>query len=285
MTAPIERSHRANGLDHHTLVWNDGGDPTLVCCHGFLDHAWSFAGLAEPLVEAGLRVVAFSWRGHGETDHVGAGGYYHFPDYVLDLHELMPVLSSRPVHLLGHSMGGTVCSLYAATHPGVARTLTLVEGLGPPEYAGHPADKMKAWLDSMDRLRRRQSRPIADLAEAVKRMRSTNPDLPSDLGLFLADKATEEVEGGLAWRFDPLHRTTSPSPFSAETFAAFLSRVDAPTLVVTGTRGFRTGDHAERVAALPNAREEILEGMSHMIHQLAPRELAQLVLTHVRSAG
>ncbi len=282
---PIERSLTANGLRHHVIAWNDAATTTLVCCHGFLDLAWSFAPFAERVAAAGLRVVAFDWRGHGETDHVGAGGYYHFADYVLDLHQLMPLLASGPMHLLGHSMGGTACSYYAATHPGVAKTLTLVEGLGPPDLAGHPADKMRAWLDSMDRHVRKPRRPLEDLADAVKRLRAQNPDLDAELAYFLAEKGTvEDPEGELRWRFDPLHRTTSPGVFSADAFMDFLRRIDAPTLVVSGGRGFRTADHEARVGALPHAREETIEGVGHMLHQLAPDRLADVVLAHVGSA-
>ncbi len=284
MPQPLGKSLLANGLSHHTLVWNDGAPVTIVCCHGFLDQAWSFASFAERVASEGFRVVAFDWRGHGETEHVGAGGYYHFPDYVLDLHELMPVLASGEVHLLGHSMGGAVSALYAATHPGVLRTLTLVEGLGPPDYEGHPADKMRSWLDSVDRYRRRPPRGLADLADAVMRMRSQNTELPMELAYALADRATVDSEEGLAWRFDGLHRTTSPSPFSAERFMRFLERIDAPTLVVSGSRGYRTADHEARLAAIPNAHESVIPNAGHMVHQLSAPALADLVLAHVGSA-
>lgn len=281
MIEPVERFVRANGLRHHTLSWNDDAEVTVVCCHGFLDHAWSFHAVAQTLAEAGLRAVAFSWRGHGETEHVGAGGYYHFPDYVLDLHELMPLLASGEVHLVGHSMGGTAASLYAATHPKVPRTLTLVEGLGPPSYGGDPTDKMSAWLDSVDRLRRRPPRPVADLADAVTRMRSQNSELPTELAYFLAEKGTVEGPDGLAWRFDPLHRTTSPAPFDAALYASFLRRIEAPTLVVRGSRGFTTADHAERVAALTDARELEIDDVGHMIHWMRPAALGRAIAAHV----
>jgi len=278
---PVERSLEANGLKHHVLSWNDAAGTTIVLCHGFLDQAWSFQGVAAPLVEAGFRVVAFSWRGHGETEHVGRGGYYHFHDYVLDLHALMPVLASGDVHLVGHSMGGTAVSLYAATHPGVAETVTLVEGLGPPAFDGEAPDKARAWLDSMDRFWRRDEKVLPDLADAVRRLRLANPAMPTDLAYFLAEKGTREVEGGLAWRFDPLHRTTSPNPFDAAIFGQFLGRITAPTLVVSGARGFRTADHEARVAALPDAREIVIDDVGHMIHWLAPDALAEAILSHV----
>lgn len=281
----VERTLLANGLRHHVIAWNDAAPgPTLVCCHGFLDLAWSFMRFAERVAAAGLRVVAFDWRGHGETEHVGAGGYYHFPDYVLDLHELRPQLATGPVHLLGHSMGGTACCYYAATHPGSLATLTLLEGLGPPAFEASPVDKLRAWLDSVERLARRPTRGLADLDDAVKRMRAQNPELDDAFARFLAEKSTVATPEGLRWRFDPLHRTTSPGVFSAEAFVAFLARIEVPTLAVRGSRGFLTSDHEARLRALPHAREEILPDVGHMMHQLAPDRLADVVLEHVRSA-
>lgn len=284
MIEALERHLKVNGLRHRALVWNDEARSTVVLCHGFLDQAWSFHPLAQELCAAGLRVVAFDWRGHGGTEPVGAGGYYHFADYVLDFHELMPLLAGGEVHLVGHSMGGTAAALYAGTHPQVARTLTLVEGLGPPTFTGDPADKMLAWLESVDRLRRREPAPMRDLAEVVRRLRVQAPELPAELAYLLAEKATRpSPEGGLVWRFDPLHRTTSPAPFSADAFLSFLARIEAPTLVVSGSHGFRTEDHGARVAALRRAREVEIEGVGHMIHWLRPRELAAAIVEHVRS--
>lgn len=285
-TQPIEPSDawiEANGLRHHVLTWNEGGAPTIVLCHGFLDLAWSFDPLAQRLAAAGLRVLAIDWRGHGETDRVGPGGYYHFADYVLDLHALMPELAGETgkVHLVGHSMGGTAASLYAGTHPKALSTLTLIEGLGPPAYTGAAPDKMMAWLDSIDRLRARGERPMRDLDEAVKRLRAQTPELPEELARFVAAKSTEPAGEGLRWRFDPLHRTTSPLPFARDAFLAFLGRIEVPALIVSGGRGFRTEDHAERVAALRSAREVEIPDVGHMIHWLAPEALARAILDHV----
>lgn len=275
----VERTLLANGLWHHAIAWNDAAPgPTLVCCHGFLDLAWSFAPLAERVAAAGLRVVAFDWRGHGETEHVGAGGYYHFPDYVLDLHELLPQLAEGPVHLLGHSMGGTACCYYAGTHPGSLATLSLLEGLGPPAFEASPVDKLRAWLDSVERLARRPVRGLADLDDAVRRMRAQNPELDETIARFLAEKSTVRTEDGLRWRFDPLHRTTGPMPFDGARFRAFLQAIRCPTLVVWGERSpMRPSDATERLGLIAEAREAILPGAAHNLHHERPDELAAVL--------
>src|SRR5262245_2914075 len=142
MIEPSESFVGANGLSHHVLEWNAGGSQTVVCCHGFLDLAWSWHWVAQHLAEAGLRVVAFDWRGHGETEHVGRGGYYHFADYALDLHELWPKLAPDGAHLAGHSMGGTATAYFAGVRPKGLRTLTSIEGIGPPAFEGKAPDRM-----------------------------------------------------------------------------------------------------------------------------------------------
>lgn len=282
-----ETAIEANGLAHHVLTWTPPSAPRgdFVLCHGFLDLAWSWKGVAERLVSHGYRVFAFDWRGHGETEHVGAGGYYHFPDYVLDLDLLLPKLTDAQVHLVGHSMGGTACGMYAGVRPERLRTLTLIEGLGPPESAADDTpDRVLMFLESTARRRRRPPSAVADLDAAVARMRVQNPRLPDDLGHFLAEKGTRRLaDGQRVFTFDPLHQTRSPAPFRKDAFMAFLRRITAPTLVVGATDGFRLGDEAERAAAIAEHRVVELGPVSHMIHWLAPVALADALHAHVEA--
>lgn len=290
MIAPTETRIRANGLEHEVLDWGPAGpEPPIVIAHGFLDHAWSFAALAERLARAGRRVFAFSWRGHGQTDWIGPGGYYHFPDYILDLAELLPRLleraSARRCDLVGHSMGGTASAMFAGTRPAVLRSLVLCEGLGPPAAPPEAyADRLAAFLASVARVRASAPRPMRDLDEAIARLRARHEDLDEASARLLAERGTRPVPGGLLWRFDPLHRTSAPVPFSREAFLALLRRIEVPVLVVSGSRGFRTEDHAERVAAIRDVREVVLEGAGHMMHWSAPDALARAILDHVRCA-
>jgi pimeloyl-ACP methyl ester carboxylesterase len=273
---------RANGLDHHVITWGEGDGPRVLLCHGFLDLAWGWDRVARRLADAGFVATAFDWRGHGESDWVGAGGYYHFPDYVLDLSELVKALFDAPPHLVGHSMGGTACSLFAGTLPDAIRSLTLIEGLGPP---AHPAtltpDRFGAWLRGVDKMRNRRPRPMADLDAVLERMRVQNPELSDEWGTFLAEKGTKPAEGGegRVFRFDPLHRTTAPVPFRLSSYRAFLARITVPTLLVGGSRGFRVEGERDRAAEIADHRFAELEDVGHMIHWFAPDALAEAMLS------
>lgn len=285
MSEPTERFVLANGLRHHVLEWTPAsreGAETVLLAHGFLDLAWSYRWLAEELVQHGYRVLAWDWRGHGETERVGRGGYYHFYDYSLDLEELLAELVpvDEKAHLIAHSMGGSVAVIYAGTRPERIQSVCLIEGIGPGEWnQGHVA-KMKIWLDSVARIRSRELKPMS-VEDASQRLRRTNPDLPKEKADFLAEKGTLPIEGGVAWRFDPLHRSTSPAPFSMAGFGEFMNAIAAPVLLVQGARGFRLPEEAERRALLGDHEFVELSDVGHMIHQLRPKELARIWRTFV----
>lgn len=293
---------KVHGLTHHVIVWNDdapgpdrGGFETIVLCHGFLDFAWSWRMTAEALVRRGHRVVAFDWRGHGETDWVATSGYYHFADYVRDLDALLPRLGRAPderVHLVGHSMGGTATSLYAATRGDeTLRSLSLIEGLGPPPIDPRDApNRFGRFLRATRKViegGRAHPAPPATLDEAAERMRVRNPGMPTgSLGRFLAERATRPTEDGRrTWRFDPLHRTPNPNPVPVDAYGACLEALGGmalPVLLVRGSAGLSWPDEAARRARLgPGATTVTIEGVGHMVHWEAPDELATHLHTFV----
>lgn len=283
-----ERQLEANGLSHHVLEWGDpDASDVVLLCHGFLDLAWGFAQLGPQLAAAGMRAIAVDFRGHGQTSRVPPGGYYYFPDYVLDLHELVPQLVSAPFHLLGHSMGGTVSSLFAATHPDQLRSLTLLEGLGPKhEDASRAPARMAGWLADVARTRSAEPAKLRDLDEAFARLSANHSEVEHGFLRQLAAKGTlpHPSGEGLMWQFDPLHRTLSPIAFDSVRFGHCLSQIRASTLVVHGERGFRSLDDAERVARIPRARQVVIEGAGHMLHWTHCEQIRALALAHMQGA-
>lgn len=267
----------ANGIDHRVLTWGseprEGAYPDTVLCHGFLDMAWSWHYLAEHMQRP---CMAFDWRGHGESARVGEGGYYHFPDYIQDLNALLKVThGDRPVHLVGHSMGGVACAMFAGTFSDRTTSLTLVEGLGPPfAQCEDSVDRMRAFCEGVSRARGTAQRPMATMEEAIKRLRLQHGGLGVEQARFLAERATERCEGGWQWRFDPLHRTRSPMPFLKDVFLEHLRAVRCPVLYVAGEEGFRPMDEGIRLGAIDRVQQVEIRGAGHMIHWFHAPELA-----------
>jgi pimeloyl-ACP methyl ester carboxylesterase len=276
----------ANGLRHHVVRWGEG--PPVILCHGFLDFAWSWQPTASALAERGLQAIAFDWRGHGESAWVSPGGYYHFPDYIRDLEEVIRVTCDQPPLLVGHSMGGTASALYAGARSGSLHGLVLVEGLGPPDNEAAVArERLVAWLDGLDRIEGAAVRRITDLQDALRRMKVQNPRIPDDLGHFLATHATcPHPDGeGLRWRFDPRHRTTAPIPFRLDAFRSLLEGIELPTLIIAAAQGYRLPDEAARMACIADSRFHEIPDASHMIHWDQPVALATAIAEFSKSLG
>lgn len=294
-TQPDVRQVMVNGLSHRVLSWR----PTVVTrdafflCHGYLDHAESFGLLANELLKTGAVVFASDFRGHGDTDWVKDPGYYYFPDYVRDLRAILAELQIGAFHLLGHSMGGTVAAMYGSTFATIERiegarqpgaptlkSLTLVEGLGPPESSlGDLAERPARWLLSLDRMRTQVVREIQSIDEAVQRIRTSHPKLPVELLTWVAEISTRKTSSGkLRWAFDPLHRTPTPMGFRTDVFLELLTRISVPTWVVNGSEGFQTADHSVRRNAIQTLKgETTLAGAGHMMHWTHAQELSAIL--------
>ncbi len=282
----------ANGLRHHVLEHpGDGVHVTpVVLLHGYLDLARTFRPVIDRLGAAGYRVLCPDFRGHGETDRVPAGGYYHFPDYVSDLDALLAALEVPRAHLVAHSMGGSVATLYAGAVPGAAVSLALLEGVGPPAMPADVApDRTAAWLSGLAKLRARghgrTQRVYPTLEDVVARMRVSHPEVSPEALRSAAEASVGEVPGGWAFRFDPLHQTVSPGRFDAEGFEAHIARVACPVLLVDGGGGVAGvfPELAARAGRYPGARTVTLAGAGHMMHWTQPEALAGVVRGFLRS--
>jgi pimeloyl-ACP methyl ester carboxylesterase len=272
----------ATGLGYHLLEWGDG-DHTVVLIHGFLDHAWGWQPVVEAALAAGLHIVAPDMRGHGDSDWIGPGGYYHFPDYLADLHDLIGQVGRARVSLIGHSMGGSIAAYYAGSFPERVHKLALLEGLGPPETKDVMPARVATWLGAWKKVRERSPKSYADLAEAAARIREHDPLISDEIALFLAEKGTTPALGGrIRFKHDPLHATPGPYGFTLAVAEQFWRRVRCPTLIVAGAQSTMRHAPAEeqrRTACFQHGRRAIVDGAGHMMQRHQPRKVGELLRT------
>jgi pimeloyl-ACP methyl ester carboxylesterase len=281
---PVSRRIRLDtGIELAVLEWgNADADHTLLLTHGFLDLSWGWA----PMVEAGLsdrfHVIAPDMRGHGDSDRVGAGGYYHFMDYVADAASLAELTRRKKLSVIGHSMGGSVASYLVGTYPDRVEKLVLLEGLGPPEDPTPLPERMSTWIAASARARRERPRAYADVAAAADRLQQHDSLLPRESALFFADHGTSILDDGRRqFKHDPLHVTRGPYPYRVDIAEAFWRAVTCPVLYVEGGESsFRAfGDELDRrLSVFQNAIKKTLAGAGHMMQRHRPKELAQVLL-------
>jgi len=118
------------------------GTPAVLLVHGWCcDHRFWREQI--DVLARGHRVVAVDLRGHGTSDKPHQT--YTMEGFVDDLVWLAGELGlDRPV-VVGHSMGGTIATLLAARHPGLARALVLVDPaiLVPEDHYAPMRDAMR----------------------------------------------------------------------------------------------------------------------------------------------
>ena len=273
-----DRVITANRLTHHLLEWGERG-PVVLLLHGYLEHAHVWDWVAPRIAAAGYHVFALDWPGHGDSEWVGPGGYYHFADYTAVLGGVVRGLGGR-LALVGHSMGGNAALIYAGTEPDRVIALVSIEGLGPPGMSPETApDRFAQWLLDLERIDHRPGRALT-LEEATQRLQERFPRFTAAIARHIAMHGTREHNGKRFWKFDPLHQTTSPQPYYLAQAQAFWRRVACPVLYVDGSESglvLPSAEVAETLAVL-RARRAAIEGAGHHPHLEQPDALAEVVV-------
>jgi pimeloyl-ACP methyl ester carboxylesterase len=114
-----------NRLQLHYLDYGTEGRTPMLCLHGGAVNAHWFDFVAGGF-DSDYHVRALDQRGHGDSAWAQPPDYT-YQRYAADVEELVGKLDLRDFVLMGHSMGGLVSLVYAATYPGRVKRLILVD--------------------------------------------------------------------------------------------------------------------------------------------------------------
>ena len=201
----------------------------------------------------GRPVLAYDRAGHGRSTPTPTGAWpadwLHREAVVLA--DLIDAVGASDPVLVGHSDGGSIAAIHAATTPSHTRLALL---------AAH------SWVEpiTVDEIARLRARPDG----VVRRLRRYHA---------AADALFEAWSG--VWTGDE---------FAAWDIRPRLGAISAPTLVVQGARDeYATDRHAVETAAAIGANAEcrLLPGLGHLLHHEAPEQVGELLARFIAAGA
>jgi len=214
---------------------------TVLFVHGWMMNGHVFDELLGQLDTSALSCVIPDQRGAGESDKPASG--YTLERYAADMLGLLATLPAGPVTLVGHSMGGQVAQLVAASVPERIAGLVLINTV--------PASGI----------------PLPPDAQGLFRGAASREPQATILGMACKELTEASTEQLLSYG------ATVSAPCIAESFDAWmnggfaerLASITAPTLVIATDDPFLPADFLRQavVAPIAKARLATISGPGH----------------------
>jgi len=241
------------------------GPLTVMLLHGWGGSARFWEDMVSHLDLNGLRVIAISYRGYGDSDKPDIR--YTLDHLAQDVLAVADAAGAKSSVLVGFSLGGKVAQYVAAVHPERVSGLVLIAPVPASEFAP-PTEMIKAWCDA-------QSDPRAAYTVIVA-PNSKVPIRPELLEAFYKE-FVKARRGAL----EETLRVLGVSCADATT------RVRAPSLAIAGTYDPLVPPKLLRKTLLTHitGARMITLPCGHMIPQEMPEQTAALVEAFLSGLG
>ena len=123
---------QANGLRFRVLADGPPDGELFVLLHGFPEGAESWSRQIAVIAGSGALAIAPDMRGYGKSDAPSTVEDYRLDALVEDTAQIMKAFGRDRAHVAGHDWGAMVAWYFAAAHPDMTHTLTVLS-------VGHPA--------------------------------------------------------------------------------------------------------------------------------------------------
>ncbi len=232
---------------------------TVLLLHGFGDHSRIWDPVLPAIPEA-MRTVALDLRGHGDSDWSPSADYTR-RSFAADLDHAIPsLLSTQPVVLIGHSLGGSLAVEYAAKHPRAVAALAILD-VGPRVS--------RSAMQRLTRSFREEPQSFPDQRSYARHLRrrywlARQPALEA----FGAHGARTHEDGAVTTKLDPTAYGMLGDRTPGRDMWSELAEIACPTLVLRARMSaVLSRDVARRMAEEVLARGELSEipGAGHAL--------------------
>jgi pimeloyl-ACP methyl ester carboxylesterase len=275
----------SSGLTLNAFEWRPSRPAlvmsTLLLLHGLGDATCVWRDVAMGL-HAHARMIAVDLRGHGNSDWP-TDADYHVLSMAKDIGELMHLLGSENLTLVGHSMGAAVALRLAADHPQLVERLVLADfGLN-----SNP--------ESVTQLRsalRDAHRTYASVGEYETVLRARHPLAQPTLMEWVATQTSRRSPAGVVeLKYDPRILTdrdraagTATSTGMYQESCRLLASLSCPVMVLRGIASsvLSVRDAHEMVGMVNNGTFCSIPLAGHSIHLDNPGAVASAIKQFLR---
>ena len=246
-TATLPARHICQLTHGHLSYRENGAGQRIVFLHGLLGNAKSWAYQFQYPRFSGYRLIAWDAPGFGDSDLVPA----KIEAYVAALAEFIAKVGDGPVHLVGHSMGGTLAQRYAVCHP--ERVSRLILSCTHPGYADPERVPMSEKFEN----RMREFAALGPQTYGERRAHDLLPETCAPATIALAAEVAGEV------RPEGLRRATRMLQLADN--RPLLPKLKVPTLILTGgaDRVVQPWLRDDLLALTPHERHIEMPGLGH----------------------
>ena len=251
-----------------SLVSSGTGDRATVLVHGFLGSGRNLSGLARQWLQRdpSRRFLLPDLTGHGNSPALPPGA-----DLDTLAADLLDTLEgeSRPIEIVGHSLGGRVALAAARNDPGRFSRISLLDiAPGPiPRRISESARVLDALIDAPVTAADRET-----MRAALQRPSTLSPALVEWVLMNLKPGGD-----GYVWRIDARALAEAAPRLNAADLWDVVENADVPIVAVRGMESpYVSDDDAARMRAAGAHVTQLLHA-GHFVHVDRPNELLTLL--------
>jgi pimeloyl-ACP methyl ester carboxylesterase len=263
-----------DGVTHYELS-NPDSEQTVILVHGFSVPYFIFDPTFDFLTQNRFRTLRYDLFGRGFSDRPRAR--YNIDLFVRQLLELLDALRfTRPVSLIGLSMGGLITATFTSRRPQRVKSLTLIDPSGVKPVSLTPTLK---------------AMKLPGIAEAVfglvgseSLLKSAAKDFfdPELVGMFLDKYKVQMQYKGFKRAILSSVRNGMLGSFM-ESYKS-VGKMDKPVAIFWGRDDMTVPfEHSGDLrAAMPNAEFHVIEKCGHIPHYEKPDEFNPILLEFLK---
>jgi pimeloyl-ACP methyl ester carboxylesterase len=269
-----------DGTGLHTMPVGTTG-PRVAFLHGLFGQGRNWTQIAKAVAGpdgTGARCLLVDLPDHGRSPWSAEFSYEAYAAAVAAT--LEATAPGEPWVLVGHSLGGKVAMVTTLTHPGLVRSLVVVD-IAPKDYGD--LDRFVHYIDAM------RSLPLDELtgrADAEQRFAAVEPD--AGVRGFLLQNLRRH---GSQWSwqanlelFDRDAKRGADSQIADFPDLGTASYQGPVVWLVGGDSGYVTDSDTSAMRALfPRARPVVVKGVGHWVHSAAPDVVTETLRRVLRS--